>query len=173
MRKSFLVAQREILEQLKTKGFWIGIFLFPVLIILSVAGPVYLERAKSIRTYAVQDSSGWLADAVEREAAVADTRRLLLEAQRREMTKKDVDKLPPVLAALAPVMAKLPPSQLDSAARALALGDSAAAAPLAAGETEVLIFAELPAAAVPTFAFAVARVRGPKYPDCGAMPSCA
>jgi ABC-2 type transport system permease protein len=130
MRKAFLVAQREILEQLKTKGFWIGIFLFPILIVLSVAGPVFLERQKSIRTYAVQDSSGWLADAVEREAAVSDTRRLLLEAQRREMTKKDVEKLPPVLAALAPVMAKLPPSQLDSAARVLALGDSAAAAPL-------------------------------------------
>lgn len=130
MRKSFLVAQREILEQIKTKGFWIGLFLFPVIIILSVAGPIWLERTKSVRTYAVRDSSGWLAEAVQREGAALDTRRLLLEAQRRQMVQKGVDALPPALARLAPVAAKLPPSQLDSAARALALGDTAAVAAL-------------------------------------------
>jgi ABC-2 type transport system permease protein len=130
VRKSLLVAQREILEQLKTKGFWIGIFVFPIIIVLSIAGPVWLERAKSVRTYAVRDSSGWLAAAVEREGSAADTRRLLLEAQRRQMQNKDVQALPPVLARLAPVAAKLPPSQLDSASRALALGDTAAVAAL-------------------------------------------
>jgi ABC-2 type transport system permease protein len=123
MRKSFLVAQREILEQFKTKGFWIGILVFPVIIVLAIAAPVYLERAKSVRTYAVRDSSGWLADAVEREARVADTRRLLLEALQRQMTGNDVSSLPPVLAGLAPVVATFNPLQLDSASRALALGE--------------------------------------------------
>ena len=126
MRKSLLIAQREIMAQLKTKGFWIGIFLFPVIITLSIAAPVFLERSKSVRTYAVRDSSGWLAAAVEREAAASDTRRLLLEAQKRAVEKKDLETLPPVLRQLAPVAAKLPPSQLDSAARALALGDTMA-----------------------------------------------
>lgn len=132
MRKPLLIAQREIKEQLKTKGFWIGILLFPIIIILSIAGPVFIERAKGVRAYAVRDSSGWLAAAVDREAAVSDTRRLLLEAQRRQMTNKDVATLPPALRRLAPVAAKLPPSQLDSAARTLALGDSAAIAALSA-----------------------------------------
>lgn len=132
MRKAFLVAQREIVESVKTKGFWIGIFLFPIIIVLAIGGPIYLERAKSVRTYAVRDSSGWLSREVERAASVSDTRRLLLEAQRRQMTSQDVTTLPPALARLAPVAAKLPPSQLDSAARALALGDSTAVAVLGA-----------------------------------------
>jgi ABC-2 type transport system permease protein len=126
MRKPALIAQREILAQIQTKGFWIGIMFFPLIIVLSIAAPIYLERAKSVRTYAVRDSSGWLDAAVQREASASDTRRLLLEAQRRQMTNKDVATLPPVLQRLAPVAAKLPPSQLDSAARALALGDSSA-----------------------------------------------
>lgn len=132
MRKTLLIAQREIMAQLKTKGFWIGIFLFPVIIIVSIGAPVFLERSKSVRLYAVRDSSGWLSAAVDSAAAASDTRRLLLETQRREVNKKDVDKLPPVLQTLAPVAAKLPPSQLDSAARALALGDTNALAPLSA-----------------------------------------
>jgi ABC-2 type transport system permease protein len=130
MRRVLLIAQREIAAQIKTKGFWIGIFLFPIIITASVAAPVFLERAKSVRTYAVRDSSGWLAAAVEREAMASDTRRLLLEAQRRSLQKKDVEALPPVLQRLAPVAEKLPPSQLDSAARVLALGDTAAAVAL-------------------------------------------
>lgn len=124
MRKALLVAQREIREQLKTKGFWIGIILFPLIFALASVGPIYLERIKSVRTYVVRDSSGWLAQAVEREAAASDTRRLLLEAQRRQLSNKDVEGLPDGLRQLAPVVAKLPPSQLDSAARALALGDT-------------------------------------------------
>jgi ABC-2 type transport system permease protein len=127
MRKAFLIAQREIVEQIKTKGFWIGILIFPIIIVAAIGLPIYLERAKSVRTYAVADSSGWLADAVEQHARAADTRRLLLEAQRRQLQNQDVATLPPVLAALAPVAAKLPPSQLDSASRVLAFGDSAPA----------------------------------------------
>ena len=132
MRKHVLVAQREVKETLKTKGFWIGMLLFPVIIILSSVGPIYLERIKSVRTYVVRDSSGWLAREVEREGAVSDTRRLLLEALRRQTNNTDVDKLPAGLREMAPVLAKLLPSQLDSASRTLALGDTAAVAPLPA-----------------------------------------
>jgi ABC-2 type transport system permease protein len=139
MRKAVLIAQREIMAQLRTKGFWIGILLFPVIITLGIGAPLFIERAKSVRTYAVRDSSGWLAAAVEREAAASDTRRLLLEAQRREMQKKDVDKLPPVLQQLAPVAAKLPPSQLDSAARALALGDTTPLVSLSAANRAAIL----------------------------------
>ena len=132
MRKPLLVAQREIKETLRTKGFWIGVFLFPVIFTAMTVGPTWLERKKSVRTYVVRDSSGWLAREVEREGAVSDTRRLLLEAQRRQLQSKDVDQLPPGLRELAPVAAKLTPSQLDSAARTLALGDTMAVAPLSA-----------------------------------------
>ncbi len=130
MRKPLLVAQREITEQFKTKGFWIGIMLFPILIVLSVVGPVLIERAKSVRPYAVADSSDWLAAAVDHDASISDTRRLLLETANRQMQNKNLDQLPPVLARLAPFAGKMPPSQLDSAAKALATGDSSAAANL-------------------------------------------
>lgn len=127
MRKSLLVAQREIVEALKTKGFWIGILLLPVILTISIAAPVLLERAKSVRTYAVKDGSNWLAEAVEREASISDTRRLLLETSSRQLMQKDVAGLPPVLRQLAPTAGALTPSQLDSAARVLALGDTAPA----------------------------------------------
>lgn len=127
MRKALLVAQREIIEQMRTKGFWIGIFLFPVLLTAMTVGPAWLERKKSVRAYAVRDSSGWLAAQVEREASISDTRRLLLETSSRQLRNKDVDKLPPVLARLAPVAGKMTPSQIDSSARVLALGDTSAA----------------------------------------------
>ena len=124
MRKPFLIAQREIKETLRTKGFWIGVLLFPFIFIMMTVGPQYLERKKSVRTYVVRDSSGWLAREVEREGAVFDTRLLLLEAQKRQLQSKDVDRLPTGLRELAPVVAKLPPTQIDSVARAIALGDS-------------------------------------------------
>jgi ABC-2 type transport system permease protein len=128
MRKSLLVAQREIVEALKTKGFWIGILLLPILLTLSIAAPVLLERAKSVRTYAVVDGSNWLADAVDRESSISDTRRLLLESSSRAMLEKDMKGLPPVLQTLAPYASKMTPAQLDSAARVLAVRDTAATA---------------------------------------------
>ena len=132
MRKPLLVAQREIVEAARTKGFWIGILLFPVIIVLAVGAPVLLAKAKSIRAYAVADSSGWLADAVERHAAVSDTRRLLLEVMNRQLTNRNVEALPAVLRSIAPQVATLTPAQLDSAARVL-VGAEAAAASAASG----------------------------------------
>ncbi|MEX2177838.1 MAG: ABC transporter permease [Gemmatimonadaceae bacterium] len=130
MRKPLLVAQREIVESMKTKGFWIGILLFPVIIVLSIGAPVLLARAKSVRTYAVVDSSSWLADAVQRQSGIADTRRILLETANRQLTGGNVASLPPVLARIAPHVGAFTPSQLDSAARTLATGDAAPAAAL-------------------------------------------
>lgn len=127
MRKSLLVAQREIVEAMKTKGFWIGILLLPAILTIAIAAPLLIEKRKSVRTYAVADSSGWLAQAVERDAAVADTRRLLVEVNRRALLNEDVDQLPPVLRELAPFAAKMPPSHLDSTARTLATGADAPA----------------------------------------------
>ena len=142
MRKPLLVAQREIKETLKTKGFWIGVLLFPVIFTAMSVGPTYLERKKSVRTYVVRDSSGWLSREVEREGAVADTRRLLLEAQRRQLQSKDVDQLPPGLRELAPIAATMTPSQIDSAARTLALGDTTPLTPLSAENRAGVIAAQ-------------------------------
>jgi ABC-2 type transport system permease protein len=59
VRYSILVALREYLENVKTKGFWIGILLFPVLLIASIAVPRLLDKfAKPTRNFCVVDPSG-------------------------------------------------------------------------------------------------------------------
>jgi ABC-2 type transport system permease protein len=70
--KVILVAQRELVENLRTKAFWIGILLFPVLITAMMVVPAWLERAKSTRSYAVVDQSGWLLEEVEQRASLPD-----------------------------------------------------------------------------------------------------
>ncbi len=70
--KVYLVAQREYLENIRTKAFWIGILLFPVLITAAMVVPTWLEKTKGVRQYAVVDQSGWLLEQVEQRAAMPD-----------------------------------------------------------------------------------------------------
>ena len=70
--KAWLVAQREVLENIRTKAFWIGIFVFPIILTLAVVVPAWLEGARSARLYTVVDHSDWLLDAVDQRAAMPD-----------------------------------------------------------------------------------------------------
>ena len=66
MRYAFLVAWREYAENAKTKGFWLGIFIMPLILFLSIQVPVWLEqKATPIRYYVLVDQSGSLAPIVE------------------------------------------------------------------------------------------------------------
>lgn len=72
MRRTLLIAQREFLENVKTKGFWLGILLFPLLIVVSALLPGFLDRkATPTRQFVVIDVSGRygpaLVDAVRAE----------------------------------------------------------------------------------------------------------
>ncbi len=57
MRYAFLVAWREFAENVKTKGFWIGIFIFPLLIWLSITAGSWLEKTKPVRYFVLVDQS--------------------------------------------------------------------------------------------------------------------
>lgn len=81
--KSLLVAQREFLENVRTKAFWIGILVFPIILTLAFVVPSWLERTKSARQYAVVDQSGWLLEAVEERATLPDLHKVLREAVKR------------------------------------------------------------------------------------------
>lgn len=70
--RAWLVAQREVLENLRTKAFWIGIFMFPVILTVAILVPPWLERNKSAREFVVVDHSEWLLQAVEHRAAMPD-----------------------------------------------------------------------------------------------------
>lgn len=66
MKYAALVARREYAENAKTKGFWIGMLLFPAILFLSIQVPVWLkEKATPVRYYVFVDQSGSLAPAVE------------------------------------------------------------------------------------------------------------
>ena len=66
MRYAFLVALREFAEHTKTKGFWIGILLFPVLLAAGFQVPRLLEKyAKPTRNFVVIDPSGSLAGVID------------------------------------------------------------------------------------------------------------
>lgn len=71
-KKTWLVAQRELLENVHTKAFWIGMLFFPIMISLSILVPIWVEQTKEARHYAVVDRSGWLLEAVEERAMTPD-----------------------------------------------------------------------------------------------------
>jgi ABC-2 type transport system permease protein len=59
MRCAFLVAWREYAENARTKGFWIGLFLLPLILFLSGYVPVLLERkGRPTRHFVLVDQSG-------------------------------------------------------------------------------------------------------------------
>lgn len=67
MRASLLVAAREYGENARTKGFWIGLFIFPVLLLAVVEIPRLLEeRATPVRHVAIVDESDGWGDVVRR-----------------------------------------------------------------------------------------------------------
>ena len=78
--KTYLVAEREFMENLRTKAFWIGIFFFPILISLSILVPMWIEKNKEARQYVVLDETDWLLGAVEEHAAMPDLEKVFTEA---------------------------------------------------------------------------------------------
>jgi len=78
MNRIFLVARREFFEHLRTKTFWIGIFSFPVILLLAILVPTWLEGKVDVRKYAVLDKSGWLLGAVEEKANVPDLAKVFM-----------------------------------------------------------------------------------------------
>jgi len=66
MKYALLVAWREYAENAKTRGFWVGLFLFPLILFLSLEVPIFLEqRATPVRRFILVDPSGVLAPAIE------------------------------------------------------------------------------------------------------------
>ena len=83
MRKIALVARREYMEHVRTKGFWIGVLAFPLILALSVVVPVLLSGTKQARTYAVIDHSGFVLQEVEKGILAEDLGIVLRDAAER------------------------------------------------------------------------------------------
>jgi len=66
MKFAFLVAFREYAENAKTKGFWLGILLVPVIIFFSIQVPIWLEKKGTpTRYFVLVDQSKALAPVIE------------------------------------------------------------------------------------------------------------
>ena len=66
MKYAFLVAWREYAENAKTKGFWLGIFVMPLILFLSIQAPIWLEqKATPIRYFVLVDQSRSLGPTIE------------------------------------------------------------------------------------------------------------
>lgn len=76
MRYAFLIAWREFAETLKTRGFWIGIGIFPAIIALAIQVPMLIEK-KGIPTrhFVLVDQTGQLAPVIRDALAANELRR--------------------------------------------------------------------------------------------------
>ncbi|MCK6445090.1 MAG: ABC transporter permease [Planctomycetes bacterium] len=81
MRNAWLVAAREYGENVRTKGFWIGILIFPILITIGIKAESWLERAKSTRNFVVVDQSGKFDSAIETALARLQEKAIAREFQ--------------------------------------------------------------------------------------------
>ncbi|MDZ7685813.1 MAG: hypothetical protein U5O39_13050 [Gammaproteobacteria bacterium] len=59
-KRSFLVAIREFLENVRTKGFWIGIAMLPIMLLMIGVIPIIVESTREAKRFTVIDRSGWL-----------------------------------------------------------------------------------------------------------------
>jgi ABC-2 type transport system permease protein len=90
MKFAYLVAWREYAENAKTKGFWIGIFVLPVILFLSIQAPIWLDqKGTPVRYYVLVDQSGSFERVVD--AAVEKTyQKRTLEALKEYARKHSI-----------------------------------------------------------------------------------
>lgn len=75
--KTLLVAQREYLENVRTKTFWIGILIVPILMGAVIGATALLERFKQVQRYTVVDRGDQaLLQRAEREFRQGDSKAL-------------------------------------------------------------------------------------------------
>lgn len=101
MRYTLLIALREFAVNAKTKGFWIGIFMFPLIIAIAIGVTGWLDRAEVSRHFVVVDQSGAFAEPIERALERAHQRAVLQAAGRyvRQNLRAE-QRTPPDLAAI-------------------------------------------------------------------------
>jgi ABC-2 type transport system permease protein len=66
MNNSFIIAGREYSDNARTKGFWINLLMFPLILVASIKVPQLLEeKAIPTREYVLIDQSGNLGEVVQ------------------------------------------------------------------------------------------------------------
>ena len=60
VRHALLIATREYLENVRTRGFWLSLLLLPLILAVLSIVPIMLADSAATSDYAVLDQSGWL-----------------------------------------------------------------------------------------------------------------
>ena len=77
MTSELLIAQREYLENVKTRGFWLSILLMPVIVALLSAATILLSESSTQVKYTVIDNSSWVLEAVQKNLLRHDVQAVL------------------------------------------------------------------------------------------------
>src|SRR5262245_17263227 len=77
MKYTLLIALREFAENAKTKGFWIGIFMLPLMMVIGFVVSSKLQRSEPARYFVVVDQSGEFAESIQRSVEWAHQRSVL------------------------------------------------------------------------------------------------
>lgn len=96
MSYAFLIALREYVENAKTKGFWIGIFMFPLLIGIGMGVSTFLAQAEPSRHFVLVDQSGAFADAIDQAVELAHQRAVLQALGRYVRANLRTEQLPQI-----------------------------------------------------------------------------
>lgn len=76
MRIALLIAWREFAENARTKGFWVSLFLFPTILVLSIQVPILLEKKGTpTRHFVLVDASGEFEPLILQAIADQETKR--------------------------------------------------------------------------------------------------
>ena len=83
--KTYLVARREFFDMIRTKTFWFGILMFPVIWALVLVVPSLLNKAKSIREFSIIDHSEdqWISKELKKRSEFPDLLKVVEETRRR------------------------------------------------------------------------------------------
>ncbi len=77
MYRALLVAQREFLENIRTKGFWLSIMMMPIMLLLIGIVPILVSSTREAQTFTIIDHSGWLQPRVAYELQLSDIKAYL------------------------------------------------------------------------------------------------
>jgi ABC-2 type transport system permease protein len=77
MKYTLLIALREFAENAKTKGFWIGIFMLPLIMIISIVVSTKLTKSEAARYFVVVDPSASFAAQIKHSVEWSHQRQVL------------------------------------------------------------------------------------------------
>ncbi len=109
MTRTLLVAYREFLENVRTKGFWIGIAMMPIVLVLATAVPILVETTREAKRYAVVDKTGQFGEALQEVIDRSDFRKLL-----QRYDSDQVEHIPGHLVSMLPELQLLNDQQLEN-----------------------------------------------------------